>query len=238
MFCKRLRIVAAGAALGVVAATFALSVDTQALLAEAQAREGAVALWLQSHPLLGAGVFLVCTTFGTLTPFPGALLIMLASGMLFGSIGGGLLSVIGVTSSACLVCVLGRRLFATRIEKALVRYRAGAIEALGNDAFNYLLALRLLPGMPAWLTNLLPVPLPIPLRTVLVATSLGVLPICLVAASIGHGVAMLGAEQQPLSTDMLLRARYLAPLVGLALLAVLPPLIKRMRKATLSGQSG
>ena len=230
MTSKRLRLIAAAVAVGAFALAAVLLVDTHGLLAEVQARQGALAAWVQAHPWLSPGIFLVCAMLGTLTPVPGGLLIMLTGGFLFGPIGGGLLSAVGVVCSAGLVCLAGRRLFAAPIEQALVRRRAGAIEALSSDAFHYLLALRLLPGMPAWLTNLLPVPLPIPLRTVLVATSLGILPVCLIVATIGNGVATLGIERQALSAEMMLRAQYLVPLIGLAMLAILAPVIKIMRK--------
>ena len=230
MTSRRLRLIAAAVAVSAVALATALLVDTHGLLAEAQARHDALAAWVQAHPWLSPGIFLFCAMLGTLTPFPGGLLVMLTGGFLFGSIGGGLLSAAGVVCSACLVCLAGRRLFGAPIKQALARRRAGAIEALSSDAFHYLLALRLLPGMPAWLTNLLPVPLPIPLRTVLAATSLGILPVCLSVATIGNGVAMLGVERQALSAEMMLRAQYLGPLIGLVIMAILPPVIKKVRK--------
>lgn len=229
--CKRARIVAAGVAVAIGGVTWALLAHEYSLISQVQAGKDAVAAWVQAHPLLSPAVFLLFATVGTITPFPGAIPIMVTGGFLFGSISGGILSALGVTSSAGLVCLAGRRLFAGPIERALAGRRNGAIAALTSDAFHYLLALRLLPGMPAWLTNLLPVPLPIPLRTILPATSLGILPTCLIFAAIGNGVAMLGAERQPYSVQMMLQPTYLAPLLGLAMLAILPPVIKKMRKS-------
>ena len=231
MSCRRARIVATGVAAAAGGVTWALLTDESSMIAEAQASKDAVAAWVQAHPLLSPGVFVLFAAVGTMTPVPGAILIMVTSGFLFGSISGGILSALGVTLSACLICLAGRRLFAGPIERVLSGRWNGAIEALTSDAFHYLLALRLLPGMPAWLTNLLPVPLPIPLRTVLLATSLGILPICLIFAAIGNGVAMLGAERQPYSVQMMLQPTYFVPLLGLSMLALLPPVIKKMRKS-------
>lgn len=228
----RWRIVAAGAVLAGVAAASALLMEPQTLFAAVQAREIVLASWVQAHPLLGPAIFLLCAMLGTISPFPGGIPIMLAGGFLFGAVGGGVLSALGLTLSACLVCFAGRRFLAGPIEKALNRRHTGVLRALTNDAFSYLMALRLLPGMPAWLTNLFPVPLPVRLRTVLMATSLGVLPVCLVFATIGNGVALLGAEHQPLSAQMILQPRYVAPLLGLAVLALLPPLIRKVREAS------
>lgn len=231
MSSKLARIVAAGVAVAIGGVTWALLADKSCLIAQAQASKDAVTTWVQVHPLLSPGIFLLFAAVGTITPFPGAIPIMVTGGFLFGSISGGALSALGVTSSACLVCLAGRWLFAGPIERALAGRRNGAIETLTSNAFHYLLALRLLPGMPAWLTNLVPVPLPIPLRTILLATPLGILPICLIFAAIGNGVAMLGAERQPYSVQMVLQPTYLVPLLGLAMLAILPPVIKKMRKS-------
>ena len=228
MSCKKLRIFAACVALAAVAVVSAVSVDMQALLPEAQAHAGVAAAWVQAHPLLSPGVFLCCATLGTMTPFPGAILIMLTGGFLFGSISGGLLAASGATLSAGLVCAAGRRLLASSAEKPHFLLQKAASHKPTGDALYYLLALRLLPGMPAWLTNLVPVPLRIMVRTVLVATLLGILPICLIVASIGNGIAALGAEHAPISVPMMLRPRYLAPLLSLAILALLPLALRRM----------
>jgi uncharacterized membrane protein YdjX (TVP38/TMEM64 family) len=231
---RRLLVIVAGLVLVAIVAAGVLFVDSSALLARAQAYQGAVAAWVAVHPLLSPGIFLLCAVLGTLTPFPGGIFIMLIGGVLFGTIGGALAAA-GATISAGLVCFSGRRLFADFIEAVLARRQAGTLEVLRADAFNYLLALRLLPGMPAWLTNLLPVPLPIALPTVLVATSLGILPISLIVATIGEDMAVLSAEHQPLSLHMLLGAHHLTPLIGLACLALLPPILKTVRRTSDKG---
>lgn len=230
---RKLPVILAGLVLVAIVAAGWLLLDSSALLARIQAYQGAIAAWVAVHPLLGPSIFVLCAVLGTLTPFPGALTLMLIGGLLFGTIGG-VLAVAGATVSAGLVCFAGRRLFAGFIRAVLIR-RAGSLEALSADSFHYLLALRLLPGMPAWLTNLLPVPLPIALPTVLVATSLGLLPISLIVATIGKDLAALGAGHQPLSLHMLLGAHHLTPLIGLACLALLPPILRRVRR---SGRGG
>ena len=147
MTSRRLRLIAAAVAVGAFALATALLVDTHGLLAEAQARQDALAACVQAHPWLSPGIFLFCAMLGTLTPFPGGLLVMLTGGFLFGSIGGGLLSAAGVVCSACLVCLAGRRLFASadqtgtrpspgRGDRGAVERRlplsAGAPSAAGN----------------------------------------------------------------------------------------------------------
>ncbi len=55
------------------------------------------------------------------------------------------------------------------------------------------------------------------------------------STTIGKDLAALGAEHQPLSLHMLLGAHHLTPLIGLACLALLPPILRRVRR---SGRGG
>jgi hypothetical protein len=76
--------------------------------------------------------------------------------------------------------------------------------------------------MPAWLSNLAPVPLAIPARTVVGATFIGILPMCLLVGAVGDGLATLTAVGDQLSADLLLRPALLGPLLGLLVLAIVP----------------
>src|SRR5690606_3627580 len=118
----------------------------------------------------------------------------------------------GAALGAGLVAVAGRRLLSPLIRRRwggrLVPLEAAARE----DGFSYLLAIRLLPVVPAWLANLLPVAVPIPLRWVLLATFLGLLPISIIVAGVGNGVASVSTDSEALSAALLLQREVLLPL--------------------------
>jgi uncharacterized membrane protein YdjX (TVP38/TMEM64 family) len=204
-----------------------LSIGGKDLLADLQAVQGALVEWVEGHPLAGGIGYVLFAATGMVTPLPSAVFVMLVGGFLFGTVGGGLLAATGASLSAAVVYLSGRALFAGLAEKLLANRLREFRYAIAENAFSCLLALRLLPGMPAWLSNLVPVPLAIPARTVVAATFIGILPMCLLVGAVGSGLATLAAVGNQPSTDLLLRPALLAPLLGLFVLAVVPLARKR-----------
>lgn len=183
--------------------------------------------WAQDSPALAAAAYLLGTALAKLTPVTGGGLVMVLGGYLFGTAAGGLLAAAGAALSALLVALAGRRWFGDLILDRWGERLARAEQRLLADGFNYYLAMRLLPVLPAWLVNLVPVLVPFPLRTVVAATALGVLPISLIMAGVGSGIAAIGEREAELSVQLLIDPAVLLPLAGLSLLSLLPPLLGR-----------
>jgi uncharacterized membrane protein YdjX (TVP38/TMEM64 family) len=149
-------------------------------------------------------------------------------GYVFGTVAGAALTAAGATTAAILVFVVGRPLLAGIVRRRL-GHRLAAIEReVAAGAFNYLLALRLLPVIPAWLVNLLPLAFPIPVRTVVLATFFGLLPISLMFAGLGAGLAAMGSAPEPITAATLLRWELVLPLGALAGLALLPVVLRHL----------
>ena len=116
-----------------------------------------------------------------------------------------------------------------------LRARAGATmkameRGFRENALSYLFVLRLIPLFPFFLVNLVPAFLGMPLRSYLVATFFGIMPATFVFASVGDGLgAILDANQKP-DVGIILRPEIFGPLLGLALLAMLPVLYKKFRR--------
>ena len=103
----------------------------------------------------------------------------------------------------------------------------GKLEAgFRADAFNYLLVLRLVPIFPFWLVNLVPALVGVRLPTYMLATFLGIIPGTFVYASLGNG---LGSMVEEPDLAILFKPSLLVPIVGLALLALVPVGYKRWR---------
>ena len=85
---------------------------------------------------------------------------------------------------------------------------------------------------PFWLTNVAAGLIDIPVGTFAVATLIGILPVGLIYAGIGAGLDALFASGQPVSLHALITPRIVLPLVGLAILSVLPILWHRRRKGS------
>jgi len=154
-----------------------------------------------------------------------------AGGVLFGLAAGSIYAVLGAWLGAILVFLAARyalgELLERRAGKLLDRVRPG----LQRDGFSYLLALRLLPIVPFWLMNLAPALAGMRLAPYAAATLLGIVPATIVFVSLGAGFGdALSAGQQP-DLSIVFRPAVLLPLLGLAVLALLPIGVRQWRRA-------
>lgn len=188
----------------------------------------AFAIWIDAHPVLAAAAFVASTAAARVAPLPTGAMMTVMGGYLFGTIAGTALAATGAVGAAVLVHLGGRRVLVEVVRRRLGSQFPAVEREVARGAFHYLLALRLLPVIPGWLVNLLPLAFPIPRRTVVVATFLGLLPISMMFASFGAGLAALGRTPEPFSAAAVLQWHLLLPLAGLAALALLPVVRRRV----------
>lgn len=107
---------------------------------------------------------------------PGALVLTLSGGLLFGWQLGSFAAVIGATIGATIVFLIAR----TSLGAALAEKAGPAVEKLREgfqeNAFSYLLFLRLVPAFPFFLVNLAPSLLGMKLSSYVLATFIGIIP--------------------------------------------------------------
>ncbi|HJU14940.1 MAG TPA: VTT domain-containing protein [Stellaceae bacterium] len=181
--------------------------------------------WLQGLVMRWgtAAVLVYIAAYALLTALsvPGAAVLTIAGGLLFGPWLGGFSAVVGATLGAGAVFLAARAGLAGLAARA--GPRAARIEAgFRADAFNYLLVLRLVPLFPFWLVNLVAGMAGMRLLPYLAATFLGIIPGALVYAGLGSGLGHVLARGQTPDLAILFRPGLLVPLLGLALLALLP----------------
>ncbi len=174
------------------------------------------------NPVLAAAAFLGIYVGTVALSLPGAVILTLAGGLLFGTVAGAALAVAGATSGAVLLFLAARSALggwlAGRAGGLLDRIRPG----LERDGFSYLLALRLLPVVPFWLVNLAAALVGMRLGSFVLGTLLGIIPATAVFASVGDGLgSVLEAGRDP-DLSILLRPAVIGPLLALAILALLP----------------
>lgn len=203
--------------IGLAAAAVVFAPSADALVAAARQPVA----WIERNPTLGAGLFLAFATLGKVTPIPGGVIVMLTAGYLFGSTVGPALAALGSALAAVGVTAVGRWVFPDAVARLKGSRFARYEEALARDGVLYLAAIRVLPLVPAWVGNLLPVAVDIPLRWVFLATLIGVAPLSMVLGGIGSRLQDL-SETARLDVAVLLSPETLLPLVGLIGLALLP----------------
>lgn len=182
--------------------------------------------WLGRHRLLGGGLFLVFATLGKVTPVPGGVVVMLSAGYLFGPVVGPILASLGSALAAVGVTAAGRWVFPETIARIKGSRFARYEEAVARDGIAYLAAIRILPIVPAWVGNLLPVAVEIRLRWVFLATLAGVAPLTVVMGGIGSRLQSL-TEAAHFDISLVFDPATLLPLVGLLFMALLPVAVRR-----------
>jgi uncharacterized membrane protein YdjX (TVP38/TMEM64 family) len=161
---------------------------------------------------------------------PGATVLTLAGGCMFGQWLGTGITIVAATIGAALLFLAARTAFAD-----LLRARAGPWLSRMRDgfqanAFNYLLFLRLVPAFPFFVVNLVPAFLGVPLRTFVLATFIGIIPGTLVYATVGSGLRGLFDSGAEISLGQVLTPQILTGMIGLALLSLLPVAYRAWRK--------
>lgn len=160
---------------------------------------------------------------------PGATIASITGGFLFGLWFGTAWNVIGATIGATLLFLAARSVFADILhEKAGPWLRK--IEAEFNEnAFSYLLFLRLVPVFPFFAVNLVPAFLGVRLRTFVVTTFVGIIPGGFVYTSFGAGLGAIFDRGEEFSVSEAVTPEILAGMAGLAVLSLLPAAVKMWR---------
>ncbi|MDG2242291.1 MAG: TVP38/TMEM64 family protein [Rhodospirillaceae bacterium] len=171
-------------------------------------------------------VYVLAVTFS----IPGAVWLSISGGFVFSAGLGTVYIVVAATIGATFVFLLARYVLGD-----LLRSKAGgAIERMRfgfqQDAFSYMLVLRLVPLFPFFIVNLVPAFLSVPLRIYVAGTALGIIPGAFVFALVGSGLGTVfdaGGNVDP--GAVLFRPEVIGSLVGLAVLALIPVAYKRLR---------
>ncbi len=203
-------------------------------LEELRARRAELAQFVHAHPfgalLLYTATFIVVVALS----LPGALIMTLTGGLLFGVGLGTAAAVTGASIGALLMFLVARSTLFTHPKLGAVlrrRIRPDGLVArmeaeIRRHAFSYLLSLRLMPAVPFALVNLVAGFVKMPLSTYLAATLLGIAPSTLIYASVGAGLGTVFDQGGATNLHILLRPQVLAPLCALAVLAVASLLVR------------
>lgn len=178
-----------------------------------------------AHYLLTSLGFVLLYAAVVLTSLPGALIMTLTGGFVFGLFPGVIYNVTGATMGAALVFLAARWGLGRDVEARMLG-RGGRVaeimQGLRENAWPVLLTLRLVPVVPFFLANLLPAFVGIRLSTFVLTTVLGILPAAVIYTSIGAGLGDVLARGEVPEVSIVTEPRFALPLLGLAVLAALP----------------
>jgi uncharacterized membrane protein YdjX (TVP38/TMEM64 family) len=191
--------------------------------------------WVRGYGVMAgmvfAGIYVVAVAFS----IPGATLLTILAGLLFGPYLATIYVVIGATIGATILFLAARYACWD-----FFHGRAGGAMSKMADGFNenpmsYMLVLRLVPLFPFWLVNLVPAFLGVTVTTFVVSTFFGIIPGTFVYALLGDGAGALLQAGEDINLAIIFEPRFLAPLIGLGILAAIPIAYRKLKGGGKSG---
>ncbi|MEE2995779.1 MAG: TVP38/TMEM64 family protein [Pseudomonadota bacterium] len=185
--------------------------------------------WVKNYGAVAPVVFMLIYSLAVAFSVPGAAFVTIAAGFIFGPYFGTIYAVIGATIGAVIVFLAAKyalgAILRPKAYPALKRMEAGFRE----NEISYMLVLRLIPLFPFCLVNLVPAFLGVSLRSYTIGTVIGIIPGAFVYALVGAGAGEILDAGGDLKLGIISDARFFAPILGLAFLACLPVLYKKLR---------
>jgi uncharacterized membrane protein YdjX (TVP38/TMEM64 family) len=211
------------------AAFFVFGLDQYLSLDALRAHRSELQAFVADHAVLAVLVFVAVYTASTALSFPGATALTVAGGFLFGALAGTVYVVAAATLGATIVFIVARSAVGDSLRRRAGPWLGRMEEGFRENAFNYLLVLRLVPLFPFFVVNLVPAFLDVRLRTYVVATLVGIIPGSFVFISVGSGLGSVLDMPGELSLGNALTADVVAALLGLSALSLLPVAYRRIK---------
>lgn len=195
---------------------FALGGHRYLSLEAVQQHRDALLAYAQQNLVAALAVAFVVYVTATTLSLPGGLVLSLTAGFVFGRWVGTALVVAAASLGATLAFLAARYLFADAARRRLgslgERINAGFTE----NAFSWLLFLRLVPVFPFFLVNIAPALSTVPLRTYVLGTVVGIIPGTFIYVNLGQALGRID------SLSGLVKPQTLLAFSLLGLLALLP----------------
>jgi uncharacterized membrane protein YdjX (TVP38/TMEM64 family) len=185
--------------------------------------------WVETSGVRAALLFMVIYTTAVAFSLPGATVLSIAGGFLFGTVWGTVGIVISATLGATVLFLIAKTAFGDALRAKAGPWLQNMETGFRDNALSYLLVLRLVPLFPFFIVNLVPALLGVPLSTYVLATFVGIIPGALVYATVGAGLGSIFDAGGEFSATGILTPQVLLSLIGLAVLAMLPVVYKKLK---------
>jgi len=167
------------------------------------------------------GIFILTYVLVAGLSLPGAVILTLAGGFLFGGIVATLFINIGATTGATLAFLTARYLLRDTVEQKFGKWLGPFQEGFAKNAFSYLLTLRLIPLFPFFVVNLVSGLTRVNVGTYMLATAIGIIPGSFVYSYAGRQLGTINSLKEIASPNVI------GAFVLLGLLALVPVVYKR-----------
>jgi uncharacterized membrane protein YdjX (TVP38/TMEM64 family) len=175
----------------------------------------------ETHSAVAAALFVLAYVAVTGLSLPGAVILTLAGGFLFGAVWGTLFVNLGATTGATLAFLASRYLLRDWVERKFGKWLGPVQQGFAQNAFSYLLTLRLIPLFPFFVVNLVSGLTRMNVGAYIAATALGIIPGSFVYAYAGRQLGTINSLKDIASPGVI------GAFVLLGLLALVPTLYKK-----------
>jgi len=203
---------------------FYLDLGKYLTLASLKSNREAMAGFYATHQFATIAIFIIAYIAQTALSLPGAAILSLAAGAIFGALMGTLYVNIGATIGATLAFLAARYLFHDVIQTKFGNRLEKINRELGARGLNYLLFLRLVPLFPFFLINLGAGLTNMPLRTFVLGTLIGIIPGSFVFCNAGASLASISSLSEVASP------RVLGSFALLGLFALVPAFYQKFKR--------
>jgi uncharacterized membrane protein YdjX (TVP38/TMEM64 family) len=226
---KRLRflpivVLAAGAVLAYVFARDYLSLET------VSANREALVEWRDSNLMTASLAFVAIYIAAVAFSMPGAIWLTLAGGFLFGTVLAATLTVFAATTGATLIFLAARSSLGAMLHERAGPWLKRVDEEVAKGEISFLLVMRLIPAIPFFIANLAPAFVKVRLGNFIWTTLVGIAPATAVISSVGAGLGEVLDQGGEPDIGVIFEPHILLPLLGLAALAALPLILRKLRE--------
>lgn len=182
---------------------------------------------------LSSLIYLVIYIVAVAFSFPAASLLTIIGGFLFGWLLGGTLTAFGATIGATIIYLAARTAMGDFLKRMAGPGIAKLADGFRDNAFSFLLVLRLAPIFPFFAMNIAPALFNVPVRTYIVATFIGILPGTYAYAYLGQGLDSVILSAREAGRDVAL-ADLVTPeltiaFAALAAVAAIPFVVRKLK---------
>ncbi|MBG18498.1 MAG: TVP38/TMEM64 family protein [Rhizobiales bacterium] len=189
--------------------------------------------FVDANYALSLAVYFLVYVLAVAFSFPAASVLTIFGGFLFGWLVGGIVTAFAATLGATAVFLAAKSAFGDVLRQKAGGFLNRLADGFEKDALSYLFVLRLAPVFPFFVINIAPAFFGVPLRTYLIATFFGILPGTFAYSWLGQGVdsVLLAAADagREVSVGDLVTPEITIAFVALALVAAIPPVLRRLR---------
>lgn len=185
--------------------------------------------FVADSPILMGLAFIVLYTIVVALSLPVATVMTLTGGLIFGTLAGGFLTIIGATLGACGIFVATKTALGDSLRK-----KAGARvkqfeDGFAQNAVSYLLIVRLIPIFPFFIVNIAAALVGASFSIFAITTAIGIVPATFIYAGLGNSISVILAQGGTPNLGIIFNPEVFLPLTALGLLSLTPLLVRSFK---------